>query len=223
MTKKYTFQKFFGTAARRANIEVVSDFLIPMPLTFTPGALIFDCDGTLADTMPLHFRAWRRVLDNLGHARVFPETQFYEMGGVPAREVLIRLRDEHRLDFDVDELTDEKEAAFAELVVDSVEIPEVVAEARRFFGTIPLAVASGGQRELVEGTLQRLGIRELFPVVVGSQDTERGKPEPDLFLLAAARLGVDPAECVVFEDAPAGIEAARRAGMKAVDVTRHIR
>ena len=194
-----------------------------MPLEFTPGALIFDCDGTLADTMPLHFRAWRRVLDGLGHTHVFPESQFYAFGGVPAREVLIRLKDEHALDFDVDELTEEKEAAFAELVVESVPIPEVVAEAQRFFGVAPLAVASGGQRELVEGTLERLGIRELFPVVVGSQDTERGKPEPDLFLLAAERLGVDPKTCVVFEDAPAGIEAARRAGMMAVDVTRHIR
>jgi beta-phosphoglucomutase-like phosphatase (HAD superfamily) len=194
-----------------------------MPLTFTPGALIFDCDGTLADTMPLHFRAWRRVLDRLGHVHVFPKTQFYALGGVPAREVLVQLRDEHTLDFDVDALTEEKEAAFAELVVDSVPIPEVIAEAQRFFGVAPLAVASGGQRELVEGTLQRLGIRELFPVVVGSQDTERGKPAPDLFLLAAKRLGVDPKACVVFEDAPAGIEAARRAGMMAVDVTRYIR
>ena len=194
-----------------------------MPLDFTPGALIFDCDGTLADTMPLHYRAWRRVLDGLGHAHVFPETQFYALGGVPAREVLIRLGEEHGLSFDVDALTEEKEAAFAELVVDSTPIPEVVAEARRFFGVVPMAVASGGQRELVEGTLERLGIRELFPVVVGSQDTVRGKPEPDLFLLAAARLGIAPETCVVFEDAPAGIEAARRAGMKAVDVTRHIR
>lgn len=194
-----------------------------MPLEFTPGALIFDCDGTLADTMPLHFRAWRRVLDGLGHTHVFPETQFYAFGGVPAREVLIRLKDEHGLDFDVDELTEAKEASFAELVVESVPIPEVVAEAQRFFGVAPLAVASGGQRELVEGTLERLGIRDLFPVVVGSQDTARGKPEPDLFLLAAERLGVDPKTCVVFEDAPAGIEAARRAGMKAVDVTRYIR
>ena len=194
-----------------------------MPLEFTPGALIFDCDGTLADTMPLHFRAWRQVLDGLGHTHVFPESQFYAFGGVPAREVLIRLKDEHDLSFDVDELTEAKEAAFAELVVESVPIPEVVAEAQRFFGVAPLAVASGGQRELVEGTLERLGIRELFPVVVGSQDTERGKPEPDLFLLAAERLGVDPKTCVVFEDAPAGIEAARRAGMMAVDVTRHIR
>ena len=204
-------------------MEAVSDFLVPMPLAFTPGALIFDCDGTLADTMPLHYRAWRRVLDGLGHTHVFPETQFYAFGGVPAREVLIRLKEEHGLDFDVDELTDQKERAFGELVVDSTPIPEVIAEARRFFGVVPMAVASGGQRELVEATLQRLGIRALFPVVVGSQDARRGKPEPDLFLLAAERLGVAPETCVVFEDAPAGLEAARRAGRKAVDVTRYIR
>ena len=204
-------------------MENVPDFLVSMPLMFLPGGLIFDCDGTLADTMPLHYRAWRRALDEADQGDLFPEAQFYQWGGVPAREVLERLKEAHGRSFDIDGLTAIKEGYFAELVPQSTPIAPVIAEARRFYGIVPMAVASGGQRELVEATLERLGIRELFSVVVGSQDAERGKPEPDLFLLAAKRIGVAPEACVVYEDAPAGIEAARRAGMKAVDVTGCIR
>lgn len=201
----------------------MSEHLVSFPLDFVPGGLIFDCDGTLADTMPLHYLAWREALDGVGLLDIFPEDQFYALGGVPAYEVLLRLKADHGLTFDAHSLTEAKEAAFGRLVERATPIVPVIEEARRFFGRVPLAVASGGQRELVEGTLVRLGIRELFSVVVGSQDTERGKPEPDLFLLAARRLGVSPESCVVFEDAPAGFEAARRAGMKAVDVTLYIR
>jgi beta-phosphoglucomutase-like phosphatase (HAD superfamily) len=194
-----------------------------MPLDFVPGALIFDCDGTLADTMPLHYLAWREALDALGLTEIFPEPQFYALGGVPASEVLEVLKADHALLFDIPTLTEAKEAAFGRLVPRATPLVPVIDEARRFLNKIPMAVASGGQRELVEGTLTRLGIREWFSVVVGSQDTKFGKPAPDLFLLAAARLGVEPERCVVYEDAPAGLEAARRAGMRAVDVTRYIR
>ncbi len=193
-----------------------------MPLDFVPGALIFDCDGTLADTMPLHYLAWREALDTLGLTTIFPESQFYSLGGVPASEVLEILKADHALSFDIPALTHAKEEAFGRLVPRATPIQPVIEEARRFFTKIPMAVASGGQRELVEGTLTRLGIREWFGVVVGSQDTKLGKPAPDLFLLAAERLQVAPEHCVVFEDAPAGIEAARRAGMRAVDITRFL-
>jgi beta-phosphoglucomutase family hydrolase len=200
----------------------MSEHLVSMPLDFVPGALIFDCDGTLADTMPLHYLAWREALDALGLTEIFPKAQFYALGGVPAFEVLEILKAQHLLSIDTTQLTEAKEEAFGRLVPRATQIVPVIEEARRFFEKIPMAVASGGQRELVEGTLVRLGIREWFPVVVGSQDTKRGKPAPDLFLLAAERLGVSPERCVVFEDAPAGLEAARRAGMRAVDVTRYL-
>jgi beta-phosphoglucomutase family hydrolase len=200
----------------------MSEHLVSLPLDFVPGALIFDCDGTLADTMPLHYLAWREALDALGLTEIFPESQFYSLGGVPAFEVLEILKADHALAFDIPTLTEAKEEAFGRLVPRATPIVPVIDEARRFFEKIPMAVASGGQRELVEGTLIRLGIREWFPVVVGSQDTKRGKPAPDLFLLAAERLGVLPEHCVVFEDAPAGLEAAHRAGMRAVDVTRYL-
>ncbi|MDX1931970.1 MAG: HAD family phosphatase [Capsulimonadales bacterium] len=192
------------------------DHLVAMPLDFVPVAAIFDCDGTLADTMPLHYRAWRETLDPLGCP--FPEEQFYAWGGVTAREIILRLNEQHEMRMDADRVSHEKEMNYRRLIPGVRGIEPVIAEARRLHGQCPLAVASGGMRPLVEETIRVLGLTELFPVVVGSGDVERGKPEPDVFLKAAERLGVEAAGCVVYEDAPAGLEAARRAGMRAVNV-----
>lgn len=196
--------------------------LIPMPVEFIPAGAIFDCDGTLADTMPLHYKAWRETLDGHGHPAVFPEDQFYAWGGVPAKEILIRLNEQHGLNLDADAVAHEKEQNYFHRIAEVTPIEAVVAEAKRLYGKCPLAVASGGARFVVEKCLENLGIRPLFIALSTSEDVEHGKPAPDTFLLAAARIGVNPADCVVYEDAPAGIEAARRAGMKAVDVTRFI-
>ena len=197
--------------------------LLPMPLTALPAAAIFDCDGTLVDTMPAHFVAWRRVLDNLGHADIFPEPQFYAWGGTPAQEILERLNAAHGLSLPPDETATAKENVYETLIPGVQPIAPVVAEARRLFTAgVPLAVASGGRRDVVEASLASVGIRELFGFVVGSEDAPRGKPAPDIFLRAAELLGVAPSGCVVFEDAPAGFAAARAAGMRAVDITRYL-
>ena len=190
--------------------------LIPMPVEPIPAAAIFDCDGTLADTMPLHYMAWRETLDPLGCP--FPEAQFYAWGGVTAREIIMRLNAEHNLEMEPEATSLSKEMNYRLLIPGVQPILPVVAEARRLFRQCPLAVASGGMHALVVETLQTLRLSELFPVVVGSGDVERGKPEPDVFLKAAALMGVAPENCVVYEDAPAGLEAARRAGMRAVNV-----
>jgi beta-phosphoglucomutase-like phosphatase (HAD superfamily) len=187
-----------------------------MPLPFTPVGAIFDCDGTLADTMPLHYRAWRETLDPLGCP--FPEEQFYAWGGVTAFEIVERLNDEHGLAMPVEATALTKEENYSRLVPQVQPILAVVAEARRLSALCPVAVASGGIREVVEETLTTIGLRDLFPVLSTADDVLRGKPEPDIFLVAAERLGIAPEGCVVYEDSPAGIEAARRAGMKAVNV-----
>ncbi len=194
--------------------------LLPLPLPFIPGAAIFDCDGTLADTMPLHYVAWRETLDALGCP--FPEAQFYAWGGVTAFEIIRRLNEEHGLAMPVVETAHVKEARFAELIPQATVLAPVVAEAARFRGICPIAVSSGGLRVVVEETLRAIGILDWFPVITCADDVRHGKPEPDVFLLAAERLGVAPADCVVYEDAPAGLEAARRAGMRAVDVTPYV-
>ena len=193
-----------------------------MPLPFTPGGLIFDCDGTLADTMPLHYRAWRATLDRAGHPTLFTEKQFYAWAGAPAYEILERLAQQHQVSLALAELTHEKEMTYQKLIPQLTPIEPVLAELARFSGVVPMAVVSGGMRSLVEETLDILGVRERFQIVIGSGDVTKGKPDPEGMLLAARTLGVAPEDCVVYEDGPAGIEAARRAGMRAVDITQFI-
>jgi beta-phosphoglucomutase-like phosphatase (HAD superfamily) len=181
-------------------------------------ALIFDCDGTLADTMPAHYQAWLELLAPLNLA--FPEDRFYSLGGVPTAEIARMLFSEAGIEVDPHEIARRKESMFLDHVESIKPIEKVVSIARQARGKLPIAVASGGQRRTVEHTLRRLDILDWFPVVVTAEDTARGKPEPDVFLEAARRLGVAPEICTVYEDTDLGIEAARRAGMRFVDIRR---
>jgi beta-phosphoglucomutase family hydrolase len=183
------------------------------------GAYIFDCDGTLADTMPLHYRAWTRLVTELGGS--FPEQLFYESGGRPTVQILAMLRDEHGLPVvDLEKAAARKEEYFLEMLPEVKPIEPVLAVVRRWHGIKPLAVASGGFRRQVERTLDALGIRPLFDAVVCVEDYARGKPCPDAFLEAARMLKVQPADCVVYEDSPLGVQAAQAAGMECVLVPR---
>jgi beta-phosphoglucomutase family hydrolase len=179
--------------------------------------LIFDCDGTLADTMPAHYRAWTSMLDRYGIP--FPEERFYAMGGMPTARIIRVLAAEAGVAVeDVDRMVHEKESAFLANLHAVRPLELVVAVAAEHRGRLPLAVASGGYRETITRTLDQLGIRGWFAALVTAEDTPRHKPEPDVFLEAARRLGVPAAACVVFEDTDIGLEAARRAGMAGVDV-----
>lgn len=187
----------------------------PPPLDIPPGdfsAYIFDCDGTLADTMPTHYKAWCAALG--AHAASFPEAMFYELGGVPTARIVEILNERHGLSIAVEETVSRKESLFLELSHEIAAIEPVVALARSFAGQKPMAVASGGHRRIVMNTLRALGIAELFQAVVTSEDYRRGKPAPDPFLEAALRLGIPPEECLVFEDTATGVAAAEAAGMK---------
>jgi len=178
--------------------------------------LIFDCDGTLADTMPLHWRAWQTVTTRYGI--LFPEERFYALGGVPSRHILTTLREEQKLAIDPLAVAKEKENAYLELLAHVAPIEIVVAIARENFGRIPLAVASGGTRQVIERVLVHVGIRDLFAAVVTSEDVIHQKPAPDIFLEAARRIGVPPQFCRAYEDTDLGMEAISSAGMEAVDV-----
>jgi HAD superfamily hydrolase (TIGR01509 family) len=181
-------------------------------------ALIFDCDGTLADTMPAHYQAWLEVLRP--HGIAFPEDRFYAMGGMPTDKIVVELCGEAGKCLDVNALVREKAMAFERKIGEVRPIAKVVEVARASRGQLPMAVASGGQRRMVEKTLAQIGVLDWFSVVVTAEDTRRHKPEPDVFLEAARRLGVGPTACTVYEDTDLGLEAARRAGMRAVDVRR---
>ncbi|EIP97128.1 haloacid dehalogenase superfamily protein, subfamily IA, variant 3 with third motif having DD or ED [Opitutaceae bacterium TAV1] len=181
------------------------------------GGYIFDCDGTLANTMPLHYHAWARVVRESGGE--FPRDLFYSWGGRPGPEIVASLNELYRLDLDPGRTVDLKEEYFVELLPEVQPIEPVVEIARRMLAHgRPVAVASGGHRRYVELTLLAIGIKDLFDVIVCAEDYARGKPDPAVFLTTAVRLGVSPGECVVFEDSPAGIEAARAAGMHCVIV-----
>jgi beta-phosphoglucomutase family hydrolase len=180
---------------------------------------IFDLDGTLADTMPTHYRAWTLIAARYGLS--FPEASFYKLGGVPTAKIAAQLLAAAGLDLDPLVVAKEKERAYVDSLADSANIrpiEPVVELARQHRAEGPLAVASGGLRHLIDRTLAQLGITDWFTAIVSAEDTTRHKPEPDVFLEAARRIGVAPADCIVYEDTDIGLEAARRAGMRGVDV-----
>jgi len=178
--------------------------------------IIFDCDGTLADTMPLHWRAWNSVTAR--HGVHFPEERFYAMGGVPSRDILKLLRMEQNLNIDPLALAHEKEEAYLRIMHEVTLIDEVVGIAREHLGKLPMAVASGGNQKIICRVLEQLGIRHFFDAVVTSEMVTNQKPAPDIFLEAASRIGVEPRHCRAYEDTDIGLTAIRAAGMEAVDV-----
>lgn len=181
-----------------------------------PAALIFDCDGTLADTMPAHYEAWVATLNRYGVD--LDEDLFYAMGGWPTLKVATHLLERAQVNMPPQRIVDEKEAAFEEMLAAIQPIAPVVEIAARHRGTIPMAVGSGGLKHLVVGTLQHLGIADWFQAIVTCEDVEFHKPFPDTYLEAAKLLNVDPRQCTVYEDTDPGIEAGLRAGMQVVDV-----
>ena len=181
-----------------------------------PKGLIFDCDGTLADTMPLHWRAWELVTQR--HGIHFPEDRFYSLGGVPSRDILKMLAREQGRSLDHIAVAHEKEEAYLSMMARAEPIHAVVEIARSNHGKIPMAVASGGTQEIIGLVLERLNIRHLFDVLVTSEMVEHQKPAPDIFIEAARRIGVEPKFCRGYEDTDVGLQAIRAAGMEAVDV-----
>lgn len=178
--------------------------------------LIFDMDGTLADTMPTHFIAWTRSMEAQGID--FPEERFYALGGVPAVKVIDLLAEEQGVRVDAVKLAVEKEALFLELLEEVQPILPVKAIAEFHREHIPMAVATGSEKWVAEKILRALGICDWFGAIVGGDCVENPKPAPDVYLRAAELIGVAPGRCHAFEDTKLGMEAARRAGMEVVDI-----
>lgn len=187
-----------------------------MELVFPNGdyaGVIFDCDGTLVDSMPVHYRAWEKVLEIVNHPRLFSEEAFYDLGGVPTDRLVEILNERAGTAHDPEELSRLKEEIYLDLLPEVAPIEPVVRYARSLAEKRPISVASGGEAYVVDRALVGAGLRDLFPVVVTADQVEHGKPAPDMFLLAAERMGVDPAGCLVLEDAELGRQAAVAAGM----------
>ena len=178
--------------------------------------LVFDCDGTLADTMPLHWQAWQMITQR--HNLHFPQDRFYAYGGVPSRDILKLLAEEQGRSLDHIAVAHEKEETYLQTLAQVGPIDAVVEIAKENFGKIPMAVASGGTQKIIVQVLEHLKIRHLFNAVVTSEMVVNQKPAPDIFLEAARLIGVEPKFCRAYEDTDLGMQAIRSAGMDAVDV-----
>jgi beta-phosphoglucomutase family hydrolase len=178
--------------------------------------LVFDCDGTLADTMPLHWRAWQIITQK--HGLNFPIDRFYSYGGVPSRDILKILAREQHKTIDHIAVSHEKEEKYLETLSQVTPVQAVVEIAMENHGKIPMAVASGGSQDIICRVLDHLKIRHLFGAIVTNEMVVNQKPAPDIFLEAARRIGVDPKSCRAYEDTDLGLQAIRAAGMEAVDV-----
>ena len=190
-----------------------------MKLTLPAGdfrTYLFDCDGTIVDSMPLHYIAWKTALAELNCP--FDEMLFYSWGGRPVREIIKTLNTMHGLSMPIDELAARKEDLYHQQLPHLQVIPEVVEHIHAQYGRIPLAVASGSRRNSVTSSLATVHLLDKFETLVCAEDYKCGKPAPDCFLLAAERLGMPASQCLVFEDTDMGIEAATAAGMASVRV-----
>jgi HAD superfamily hydrolase (TIGR01509 family) len=179
-------------------------------------AYLFDCDGTIADSMPLHYLAWRAALAEWNCP--FSEDLFYAWAGLAVAKIVFLLNEKHGLNMPVEEVARRKEELYLKSLPNLKPVPEVLEHIHLQYGRIPLAVVSGSTRESVSASLRFLQLLDKFDVLVCAGDYKEGKPDPEAFLIAAARLNVKPESCLVFEDGDFGMVAAKAAGMAAVKV-----
>ena len=179
-------------------------------------AFLFDLDGTLADTMPVHYMAWLEVLEPTG--LVFTEEKFYSCGGMATGKIIELLCSEQGIEVDVPALARAKYEAFFPHIRSVQRIEPVIQIAEQYHGKLPMAIATGGKRAAAEPTIEQINVGHLFSHVVTADDVAHHKPHPETYLKAAEVLGIDPTKCVAYEDADPGVESARAAGMQVVDV-----
>jgi len=182
----------------------------------TFAAYLFDCDGTIVDSMPLHYLAWKKALAAWNCE--FAEEEFYAWGGMPVVEIIARLNERNGLRMPVEEMSHKKEHLYFEMLPQLQAIPEVLAHIEAQHGRIPFGVVSGSRRESVTASLNVLKLLDRFDTLVCAGEYAKSKPDPEAFLRAAANLGVAPEACLVFEDTEMGIQAAKAGGMACVKV-----
>jgi HAD superfamily hydrolase (TIGR01509 family) len=189
-----------------------------MPIVLPPPGVfagyIFDCDGTLAASMHLHYRAWKKALADHGAKIDFTWELFISHAGRGTEQFVGLLNTQHGERLDAAQVARAQDAVLAEIHHTVEAVPEVLAFAKKIKADGQrLAVASGGTRDAVNRTLHYIGASHLFEVVVTIDDVLHGKPAPDTFLEAARQLGVAPGECVVLGDSVLDVEGAKAAGM----------
>lgn len=182
--------------------------------------LIFDCDGTLVNSMPIHWECWHDTFEKFG--ATCPHDFLERMKGVPTHGIIAAFNEEFGHEIDVASFTEEKER-LAKLKLVNVEIIEpVVALVHQYHSKLPMAVASGGPFATVKVSLDATNLSQYFETFVTADDPVAPKPSPEIFLEAARRIGIAPEKCQVFEDADMGVKAAIAAGMAITDVRTYI-
>jgi len=180
--------------------------------------LIFDLDGTLADTMPYHMKAWQQACRSFG---MDMSSEFLRsFTGTPGKKIARALLEEYGKtgSIDPDDISIRKKEMFRNMQHLVKEVKPVADIVRQYKGLLPMAVGTGGPRDTVMNTLDIIGMREYFDVIVTADDVENHKPHPETFLKCADQLGIKAGNIMVFEDGDFGISAAREAGMHPVDV-----
>lgn len=180
-------------------------------------ALIFDLDGTLADTMPVHFIAYKHILANYGID--FKPELFMTLAGIPAVQTIERLNEIFQTSMDAEKVGHYKEAEYEKLMHKMKPVEPVIELVHRYHGKLPMAVGTGGYRRLALKSIEFIGLKKYIEILVAAEDVERPKPNPDTFLRCAELMGVEPQYCQVFEDGEPGMQAAKAAGMMATLVT----
>jgi beta-phosphoglucomutase family hydrolase len=179
-------------------------------------AYLFDCDGTIVDSMPLHYVAWKKALREWNCE--FREELFYAWGGRPTAEIIATLNQSQGLSMPVEDVASRKEEFYFKMLPELKAVPEVLEHIEAQRGRIPFAVVSGSARDSVTASLETLKLLDRFETLVCAGEYKKSKPDPEAFLLAATKLGVPPKNCLVFEDTEMGIQAATAAGMASVKV-----
>ncbi|BDC99787.1 HAD-IA family hydrolase [Persicobacter psychrovividus] len=178
--------------------------------------LIFDVDGTLADTMPTHYLAWKAIADRYGFE--FPESLFYEWAGKPTTEVTALLNQRHGLSLDIERVSAEKEEAYLALADQVQPISITVDVAKAYHGKLPMSAGTGNIPHLTTHSLKAIGLEEIITTIVTIEDVAKPKPDPETFARCAELMGVAPEDCAVFEDGDHGIAAGKALGMTIFDV-----
>jgi beta-phosphoglucomutase family hydrolase len=187
-------------------------------LTVHPDAkgLIFDLDGTLVDSMPLHYEAWKEVCALGGHD--FSEEEFYSLAGVQSEKIFGMLNDKYGTDFEPKSMSQLKEDTYLKKIDQIKPVQAVLEIVQQYFGKLPMAVGTGSPKEHSMKTMRALDYEKYFEILVAGDEVEKGKPHPETFLRCAEAMGVEPQYCHVFEDGDPGIQAARTAGMFVTDI-----
>jgi HAD superfamily hydrolase (TIGR01509 family) len=182
--------------------------------------LIFDCDGTLVDTMPLHMAGWHKAFSEFGVS--CPDDFLNPLKGMHEEDIVELYNKQYGTDIDAKLLIKMKHDHFRKMINKVKPIKPVTDVASKYYGKLPMAVVSGGTRENVHMVLEKIKIKYYFPVIITADDPVEPKPSPEIFLEAARRINVEPCKCQVFEDGDIGLKAAIEAGMKATDVRKYI-